>query len=114
MQRAIATFVTHALAASLGQPFVLLVEDYSDLPDLAQQAVCALSRDLLNQSDYGPTTDVSPLLLVVDARTDHAQRLLHLTGPLPSNPSLKCNLLAATICLPSQMPTSQGSCSTPP
>ena len=93
-QRLIETFVTRALAASIAQPFALLVEDYSDLPDLVQQAVCALSRDLLDQSDYGPTTDVPPILLVVDARTDHVQSLLPLDRPPAKQPVIEVRPLA--------------------
>ena len=65
-ERAIERFLSEALSAAAHTPFVLAVEDYGELPDLARQALSVLARELLSRHEHGSTVAPPPVLLVLD------------------------------------------------
>ncbi len=64
--RAIEVVIREVERAAERTPFVLLVEDFADLPSGAREAVRVLSRHLLSRAEEPGRHDASPVSLVVD------------------------------------------------
>lgn len=73
--RAIEKFLAVAEESARRAPFVLIVEDFSDLPPLAQEAVRVLSRHLLGRAERATGQTPLPIVLVVDLGLEPAERL---------------------------------------
>lgn len=65
-QQAVESFLVRVHEAARRTPFVLAVEDYRELPDLARTAVQALARDLQSRAEHGPDRAAPPVLLLID------------------------------------------------
>lgn len=74
--RALEVFLKTVEDAAERTPFVLVVEDYADLPPLAQEAVQVLSRHLLAKVEHGARQTQPAVSLVVDLGAESPDRLL--------------------------------------
>jgi signal transduction histidine kinase/CheY-like chemotaxis protein/tetratricopeptide (TPR) repeat protein len=73
--RAIEKFLAVVEECARRTPFALVVEDFTDLPALAQEAVRVLSRHLLGRSERATGQTPLPVVLVVDLGHESAERL---------------------------------------
>jgi signal transduction histidine kinase/CheY-like chemotaxis protein/tetratricopeptide (TPR) repeat protein len=75
--RAIERFLSVVEEAARRTPFVLVVEDLSDLPHLAQEAVRVLSRHLLGRAERISGQAPLPITLVVDLGREPSEPLVN-------------------------------------
>ncbi len=75
--RAIERFLMVIEETAARTPLVLVVEDFSDLPPLAQEAVRVLSRHLLGRAERVTGQTPLPLAIVVDLGQEPAERLVN-------------------------------------
>jgi|GEM_PF-6423505 len=75
--RAIERFLVVIEETAARSPLVLVVEDFSDLPPLAQEAVRVLSRHLLGRAERVTGQTPLPLTIVVDLGQEPAERLVN-------------------------------------
>ncbi|MHC5010493.1 MAG: serine/threonine protein kinase, partial [Planctomycetota bacterium] len=94
-QRLTEQFIRMVLAAARRTPFVLLVEDFGELPRSAQGAVRALSRHLSSRSEHGQGVNPPPVMLLVDMGESDAEPLLIADAEDPSQPLMNLEALDA-------------------
>ncbi|MDJ0974307.1 MAG: serine/threonine-protein kinase, partial [Planctomycetota bacterium] len=74
--RAIEVFLKTVEEAASRTPFVLVVEDFGDLPEQAKEAVQVLSRHLLSRAEHGGRQAQPAVALVVDLGAEAADNFL--------------------------------------
>lgn len=87
--RAIERFLTLVDEAASRTPLLLIVEDFGDLPPLAQEAISVLARHHLGRSERSAGAVVPPVMLVVDVGNADANRLVSPDAADPERPLLR-------------------------
>jgi len=95
LTRAVEQFVRGVDATAERTPFLLVIEDFPDLPPRAQEAVRVLSRHLLARCEGGGSRKSSPVLLIVDVGDTEPESLLVADATDPQRPITSLGPLTA-------------------
>ncbi len=94
-ERATEKFLNEAIAAASHTPYVLAIEDFGELPELARNALSVLARELLSRHEHGNTVAPPPVLLLLDMGSTNPSELLIADAEEPERPI--CALRALTV-----------------
>ncbi|MDF1702822.1 MAG: hypothetical protein P1V36_16860, partial [Planctomycetota bacterium] len=86
--RAVEHFVRGVETTAKRTPFLLVVQDFGELPERAQQAIRVLSRHLLALRENGGSASAPSVVLVVDIGAAEAESLLIPDAQSPERPLL--------------------------
>ncbi|MDJ0522434.1 MAG: response regulator [Planctomycetota bacterium] len=95
LTRAVEAFVRGVETTAERTPFVLVIEDFPDLPQRAQEATRVLARHLLARRESGGATLAPPVLLLVDMGDESPDSLLVADANEPQRPVERLEPLSA-------------------